>query len=66
MSSDEVARAFARSFAGPHGETALAHLRAVTIERRLGPEASEALLRFVEGQRALVATIEALIARGRG
>lgn len=66
MASDETARAYARTFAGPHGEAVLAHLRAATIGRRLGPEASEALLRHVEGQRALVAAIEALIVRGRG
>lgn len=66
MSPDDLARAFARTFSGPHGEAVLAHLRAITIERRLGPDAGDALLRFVEGQRALVATVEALIRRGRG
>ncbi|MFN4090444.1 MAG: hypothetical protein ACK4QW_15565 [Alphaproteobacteria bacterium] len=63
MASDETARAYARTFAGPHGEAVLAHLRAATIGRRLGPEASEA---FRPVDPALVAAIEALIVRGRG
>mgnify|MGYP001229675901 FL=1 len=62
----EVARAAARALTGPDGARLLAHLRAVTIERRLGPEASEAALRHLEGQRALVAHLEALVERGRG
>lgn len=62
---DELGRAFARVFAGADGARVLAHLRAITVERRLGPEASEALLRHVEGQRHLVAHVESLAARGR-
>ena len=61
-----IATAFARCFAGPDGARALAHLRALTIERRLPPTVSEAELRHLEGQRALVAHIIALVARGRG
>ncbi len=63
--SRELARVFARCFRGRNGARVLGHLRAVTVERRLGPEASEALLRHLEGQRHLVAYIESLVARGR-
>lgn len=60
-----VARAFARAFAGADGELALDHLRAITLARCLGPEASDAALRCLEGQRLLVAHILSLVERGR-
>lgn len=63
--STEVARAFARCFAGPEGERALTYLRALTLDRYLGPNASDAALRHIEGQRHLVAHVTALIDRGR-
>jgi hypothetical protein len=61
----QLARAFARVFSGPDGEAVLAHLRSLTIERCLGPDASDSLLRCLEGQRQLVHHILALAARGR-
>lgn len=64
--SDDPAPSFARCFAGPDGERVLAVLRAMTLGRSLGPDAPDAALRHLEGQRALVATILALAARGRG
>ena len=47
-------------------ETVLGYLRAMTRDRTLGPRASDAALRHLEGQRGLVQHIEAMIARGRG
>ncbi len=64
--ADDSAPCFARCFAGPDGARVLDVLRAMTVERTLGPEAPEAALRHLEGQRQLVATILALVARGRG
>ena len=61
----ELARAFARTFGHADGRLVLAHLRRLTRERTLGPDAPDATLRHLEGQRQLVAQIEALIARGR-
>lgn len=61
----DPAPSFARCFAGRDGERVLAVLRAMTLDRALGPDASEAALRHLEGQRQLVATILALVARGR-
>jgi hypothetical protein len=61
----DLARAFARTFADADGQRVLAHLRRLTFERFQGPAASEAALRHLDGQRALVATIEGLIRRGR-
>lgn len=57
--------AFARCFAGADGERALAHLARITVERALGPEASDASLRDLEGQRRLYHHILGLIERGR-
>ncbi|SDG67821.1 hypothetical protein [Roseospirillum parvum] len=62
---DHLARAFARCFAGPSGELALAHLESLTRQRVLAPEAGDAALWHLEGQRHLVARILALIAAGR-
>lgn len=61
----DIARCFARCFGSEDGIRALAHLRALTLDRALGPQASDAQLRHLEGQRALVSLILALTARGR-
>jgi hypothetical protein len=61
----ELRLSFARCFAGPEGEKVLAHLRALTLDRALGPDASDAMLRHLEGQRQLVTHILAQIERGR-
>ncbi len=63
--AEAIARAFARCFAGGDGAIALDHLRRITFERVLAPEAGEAALRDLEGQRRLAATLLALIRRGR-
>ncbi|WP_188261016.1 hypothetical protein [Azospirillum tabaci] len=62
----DPAPSFARCFAGPDGARVLATLKAMTLERTLGPDASDAALRDLEGQRRLVALILALAARGQG
>lgn len=56
--------AFARCFATPDGARVLAALSAMTLGRALGPEASDAALRQLEGQRRLVLTMRAAAARG--
>lgn len=61
----ELARAFARCFGSPEGEAALRHLADMTLRRALGPDAADAQLRHLEGQRQLVAYVHALVARGR-
>jgi len=63
--SDALSLAFARCFSTREGERVLAHLKAVTLDRALGPDSSDALLRHLEGQRQLVASILAQIERGR-
>lgn len=63
--SDEMAGVFARCFSSPDGLRVLGFLKAMTLERALGPEANDAALRHLEGQRQLVVTLLALVARGR-
>lgn len=60
-----AARAAARCLGGPEGETLIRHLRAATLERALGPDAPDAALRHLEGQRQLVRYLLALVERGR-
>jgi hypothetical protein len=61
----DLALAAARCFRGADGEKVLGYLRALTLDRALGPNASDALLRHIEGQRQLVAHLALLIQRGR-
>lgn len=63
---ESIARDAARCLASVEGARLLAHLREITIERRLAPAAGEAVLRHIEGQRHLVAYLEAMRARGQG
>lgn len=66
-SGDErLAAAYARCFVGGDGRQVLDHLRALTMNRTLGPAAPDAALRHLEGQRALVAHVLALVVRGGG
>lgn len=65
LANDDLALAFARCFLGGDGERVLAHLRRITIDRRTAPDASDAELRHLEGQRHLVAYIAQLAARGQ-
>ncbi|MGE5503550.1 MAG: hypothetical protein ACM31L_03920 [Actinomycetota bacterium] len=61
----DLARRFARVFGTGDGEAVLAHLEALSLGRCLGPDASDAALRHLEGQRHLVHHIRQLVARGR-
>lgn len=62
---DTLARAAARVFSGADGERLARYLRAVTLDRALGPDAPVAQLRHLEGQRQLVRHVLALAERGR-
>lgn len=65
MDEKEIALAFARTFSSVEGAKVLAHLNRITRERHLGPTSSDAELRYLEGQRALVAQIMSLVLRGK-
>lgn len=63
--SAELALIAARCFQGGDGRRLLAYLRAITLERTVGPGVDDAHLRHLEGQRHLVSHIQVLIERGR-
>lgn len=56
---------FARVFGTSDGLEVLALLRSGTIEKTMGPDASERALLYLEGQRQLVRVIETRVANGR-
>lgn len=61
----DMERIFARLFSSDDGRKVLAYLQMLTFHRALGPLSSDMELRYLEGQRAMVATILRLIDRGR-
>ncbi len=62
---DDTARAAARCLTGAAGDTLIRYLRAITLDRALGPDATDAQLRHLEGQRQLVRHLLALVERGK-
>ncbi|HEY8962874.1 MAG TPA: hypothetical protein VIN59_00270 [Alphaproteobacteria bacterium] len=62
---DDAPRIFARLFSSDDGKIALSYLRATVNARVSGPEAGEAALRYQDGQRGLLQTINALVEQGR-
>ena len=65
LEQKDVERAFARLFSSDDGRKVLAWLQTMTFNRAQGASTSEEQLRYMEGQRAMVATILRLIDRGR-
>lgn len=65
MDIREFEKAYARLFATPDGRKVLAHLNATTFMRAAGADAPDNVLRHLEGQRALLASILRMIERGR-
>lgn len=63
--SDNIAHQFTRLFSSQVGLQVLDYLKNITLNRVLGPAASDSELRFLEGQRVLVHQIENLIKQGR-
>ena len=62
----DIEIAYAKTFSGVSGQRVLEHLRKMTIERVLGPNATDSELRSLESQRFLVHQIETLVSRGMG
>jgi|GEM_PF-916235 len=61
----EIEKAFTRLFSTDDGQKVLSHLQTITFQRALGPTTADEHLRYIEGQRSLMATILRLIDRGR-
>ena len=58
---NSVVRAkFSHVFGSEEGQSVISHLKSITLARSLGPGASDAALRHLEGQRQLVSHILAL------
>lgn len=60
----EIEKQYARTFQTPSGKAVLQHMRKITIERALGPNATDNELRWAEANRAFVRQIESWIAQG--
>ncbi len=60
-----IDRLFARVFSTDDGQKILAYLHHITANRVMSAQATEEQLRHMEGQRALVQTIQKLSTRGR-
>jgi len=60
----DLLNAYVRTFRSEAGCQVMRHLRAITVDRVIGPDASDALLRHLEGQRQLVNYIANLAERG--
>lgn len=62
---DALGKAAGACFAGPDGKLLLRHLRSVFLDRRVPPDATDSVLRHVEGQRFAIDYLMRL-ARPRG
>lgn len=63
--AQDMERVFARLFASEDGQKVLQYLSTTTFMRAAGIDASDETLRYIEGQRALMANILRMIERGR-
>jgi hypothetical protein len=61
----EMERIFTRLFSSEDGKKVLSWLQMMTFHRAVGATASDDQLRYMEGQRALIATILRMIDRGK-
>jgi len=62
--TEDLLNAYVRTFRSEAGCQVMKHLRAITTDRVIGPDASDALLRHLEGQRHLVKYIANVAERG--
>ncbi len=62
--SRALQKQFSRLLSRPEAASVLRHLHRITRERLLGPDVSEATLRYMEGQKAILAYMERMAADG--
>jgi len=60
-----IEKTFARIFLSDDGKKIIAHLQSLTFDRSLGAAASDSALRYLEGQRSMLALIFRIIEQGR-
>lgn len=61
----DIERSFARVFSTDEGKKVLAWLQVMTFHRTAGSNSTDEQLRYIEGQRGLVASILRMIDRGK-
>jgi len=61
----DVEKTFARLFASDDGKKALSYLQRATYQRVMSADTTDAQLRYLEGQRALVSSMMRFAERGR-
>lgn len=65
LEQKDIERSFARLFSTEEGKKVLAWLQVMTFQRVAGADSSDEQLRYMEGQRSLVANILRMIDRGK-
>lgn len=65
LEQKDIERSFARVFSTEEGKKVLAWLQVMTFHRAAGASSSDEQLRYMEGQRGLVASILRMIDRGK-
>lgn len=65
LEQKEMDRCFTRLFSSEDGKKVLAFLQVMTFHRAAGVNTTDDQLRYMEGQRSMVATILRMIDRGR-
>ena len=65
LEQKEIERSFARVFSSEEGKKVLAWLQVMTFQRVSGASTPDEQLRYMEGQRSLVASILRMIDRGK-
>lgn len=61
----EIERSFTRLFSSDEGKKVLAYMQVMTFQRAGGANTTDEQLRYMEGQRSLMAAILRMIDRGR-
>ena len=65
LEQKDIEHSFARVFSTDEGKKVLAWLQVMTFQRVSGADSSSDQLRYMEGQRSLVASILRMIDRGK-
>ena len=65
LEQKDIERSFARVFSTDEGKKVLAWLQVMTFHRAAGAGSTDEQLRYMEGQRGLVASILRMIDRGK-
>lgn len=65
MEQRDIERSFTRLFSSEEGKKVLAYMQVMTFQRAGGANTTDEQLRYMEGQRSLMAAILRMIDRGR-